>query len=171
MCKTDLLRHFYNSGRSWRKTSGAKSPLGRAAACPQQHSPSRSVLLVQVRVGVLSFLGRVWFPVHCSLGFCLEAEHLFGELRVSLDAPHIEVSIVVGSHRPGTGMPFAFMEALSIGGPRLRRQWHWAWKMRENPQMMSLRFSCFGGWERWGQRICFSNYVFLRLNLFWILCQ
>lgn len=28
VCKTDLLRHFYNSGLSWRKTFGAKSPLG-----------------------------------------------------------------------------------------------------------------------------------------------
>lgn len=133
--------------------------------------PLRSGLLSQVRAGVLSLLAWVWLPVHCSLGFCLEAEHLFGELRVSLDAPHTEMSIVGGSRWPGTGMPFAFMEALSIRSPRLRRQWHWAWKMINNPQMMSLWLSCLGGWERWGQRICFSNYVFLRLNLFWILCQ
>lgn len=163
---------FLQFGTFMEKDLWSQEPSGWGLPpLPASTRPLRRVLLVQVGVGVLSFLGLVWFPVPCSLGFCLEAERLFGELRVSLDAPHTEMSIVVGSHRPGTAMPFVFMEALSIRGPRLRWQWYWAWKIIDNPQMMSLWFSCFGGWERWGQRICFSNYVFLRLNLFWILCQ
>lgn len=92
-CAKLISETFLQFGRSWRKTFGAKHSLGGGRAS-HQHSPSEACAAWPKSVGVLSFLGLVWFPVPCSLGFCLEAKRLFGELRVSLDAPHTEMSIV-----------------------------------------------------------------------------
>lgn len=84
-----LLKHFYNSDAMrapfTEKELWSDEPFWLAATSSHGPPPSFKVCgtLPREGAGTLSFLGWVWVCVHCSLGFGLDAVHLFGVLSQS----------------------------------------------------------------------------------------